>query len=108
MARAIKIIDGKPVITEKHLQELVRKSALLLGYKYFHVWNSMHSPKGFPDICMVRPKDGRLIFLELKSAKGKVTPEQQEWIDALGKVAESVEVRVVRPADFDELFAWLK
>ena len=103
-ARAIK--DGKPVISEKQLQELVRKSALLLGYKYFHVWNSMHSPKGFPDCVLA--KRGRLIFVELKSENGKVTDDQQAWLDILNTIAVSVEVRVVRPADFDELFEWLK
>ena len=106
--RSKEIKNGKPVITEKHLQELVRKSALLLGYKYFHVWNSMHSPKGFPDVCMVRPKDGRLIFVELKSAKGKVTAEQQEWLDALNRVSVNCEVFVLRPDGFDDFFERLK
>lgn len=104
--RATKIVGGKPVISEKHLQELVRKSALLLGYKYFHVWNSIHSPRGFPDCVLAKP--GRLIFVELKSATGKVTEDQQAWLDILNTIAVSVEVRVVRPADFDELFEWLK
>ena len=106
MARATKIVDGKPAITEKHLQELVRKAALLLGYKFYHTWNSMRSPKGFPDCVLA--KKGRLIFLELKSENGKVTVDQQAWLDILNTIAISVEVRVVRPADFDELFEWLK
>ena len=108
MVRATKIIDGKPVITEKQLQELVRKAAKLLGYLYYHTFNAYRSPKGFPDCTLCRPKDGRLIFVELKSGKGKVTAEQREWLDALSRIAISVEVLVLRPDGFDDFFERLK
>lgn len=106
--RATAIKDGKPVITEKQLQELVRKAAKLLGYLFYHTFNAYRSPKGFPDVTMVRPKDGRLIFVELKSAKGKVTAEQQEWLDALDRVSVNCEVFVLRPDGFDDFFERLK
>lgn len=37
---------------------------------------------GYPDLTCVR--GCRLLFAELKSAKGKVTPEQTEWLLKLG------------------------
>lgn len=52
--------------------------------------------KGFPDLCLVRDK--RLIFAELKSSKGKVSPEQYDWLEALGK-AGGIEVYTWRPTD---------
>ena len=49
---------------------------------------------GFPDLVMVRA--GELIFAELKSERGKVTPQQQKWIELLGAA-------VWRPSNFDEI-----
>ena len=37
--------------------------------------------KGWPDLVLVRPP--RIIFSELKSEKGKLTPEQQNWMTLL-------------------------
>ena len=39
------------------------------------------SGSGFPDWCVVR--EGRIIFVELKSSRGKATREQLLWHDAL-------------------------
>ncbi|MPZ14310.1 MAG: hypothetical protein GEU73_07775 [Chloroflexi bacterium] len=49
--------------------------------------------KGFPDMCLVR--GGKVMFWELKSEKGRVSEDQQRWIDQLGSVA-----MVLRPSDW--------
>jgi hypothetical protein len=103
--RAARIMDGKPVISEKVFQEQVRKAAIINGWRYYHTWSSMHSAQGFPDICMVRDK--RLIFCELKSAKGKVTVEQEAWLKSLACIP-NVEVYTLRPDDFDDFYERLK
>ena len=57
--------------------------------------------KGFPDLVLVR--DGQLLFIEVKSEKGKLSEEQAEWILQLIKVAYSsprVEVHLWRPSDW--------
>lgn len=38
---------------------------------------------GFPDLVMVHSFTGRLVFRECKTLKGRVSPEQRAWIDAL-------------------------
>lgn len=92
-------------ITEKQLESQVKDLAKLFSWKYYHTWRSIHSPAGFPDICMVRLS--RIIFAELKSEKGQVSPKQQEWLDDL-KATEKVEVYLWRPSDFDEIVEVLR
>jgi hypothetical protein len=53
--------------------------------------------KGWPDLTLTR--GDRLIFAELKSAKGRLTEEQQEWLRALQNAAE---VHVWRPSDWSD------
>lgn len=50
---------------------------------------------GFPDIIAIR--GGRFLVLELKGDGGKVTAEQQEWLDLFR--AGSAEVHVWWPDD---------
>jgi hypothetical protein len=70
-----------PAMTEKQLQNAVVNLAKLLQWRVYHTWLSARSTPGFPDLCLVR--DGRLIFAELKSERGKVSEEQQAWLDEL-------------------------
>jgi hypothetical protein len=66
---------------------------------------------GFPDLVLVRPP--RLIFMELKSEKGKLSDAQQIWIDLLKKcyfkgIVSPVEVYVFKPSQWDEIEIVLK
>ena len=38
---------------------------------------------GFPDLFLVRPRDGRLLAAELKVGQRKPTEEQLRWLSAL-------------------------
>lgn len=60
--------------------------ALALGWRGYHTHRSQHSPAGWPDLALVRR--GRLILAELKTERGKVTPEQAAWIDDLERVRD--------------------
>lgn len=84
-------------LTERDWQQQIKALAVIYHWKYYHTWTSIHSPRGFIDVVMVR--GNRLIFAELKSAQGKLTAYQQEWIEAL--TATSAEVYVWRPSDFN-------
>jgi len=56
--------------------------------------------KGWPDLFLFR--GSRLIVAELKSEKGRVSPEQQEWLDLFRQIP-GVEVFVWKPSDWPEI-----
>ena len=73
------------------------------GWLAIHHWTSRYSEKGYPDVAGVRLKaDGtaEMIFVETKTEKGKVTPEQQAWLEALAKVPGVVYAGVLRPSSW--------
>jgi hypothetical protein len=90
--------------TEKQFRQGVYDLARTFGWLVYFTWNSLHSPAGFPDLVLV--KDDQLIFAELKSQKGKTTPAQDGWIEALRQVPD-VLVFVWRPSDWDEIVSVL-
>lgn len=54
--------------------------------------------RGFPDLILVRGK--RMIAAELKSEKGTLSAEQEEWLEAL---RENIEVYCWRPSNWTEI-----
>ena len=93
-------IDLNKIVTEKQLEAQVKQLAKLGGWEHYHTYNSIHSEKGFPDDVMV--KGNRLLFAELKRQYGKVTREQQHWLDILASIP-AVEVYLWRPGDYEEI-----
>lgn len=89
------------VVTEADLREQIRMLCNLYGWKMYFTWSSIHSPRGFPDLVLVNPEQGRVIFAELKSEKGKVTEDQRECLDALKACGQIV--YVWRPADVEAI-----
>lgn len=95
----------KIAISEKSFEVQVKDLAKLFNWKYYHTWRSFHSPAGFPDCVMVRPP--RVVFAELKSEIGKVSPPQQEWLDILAE-CPGVEIYLWRPSDWERIVEVLK
>mgnify|MGYP003394789642 CR=1 FL=1 len=83
----------------------VTKAALTLGWRVYHTHRSDHSAPGFPDLCMTNGE--RLLFAELKSATGKLTVEQQAWLDALIRTRKC-EVYLWRPVDWETILPCLQ
>lgn len=80
-------------MTERQLQDAVVECATLLGWRTYHVYDSRRSQPGFPDLVCVRGP--RLLFVELKTAKGRLSPAQLQWLDDL--TATAAEVFTWRP-----------
>lgn len=101
-AKARELLDAE--ITEAELQALIVEAAKAFGWLIYHTHDSRHSAAGFPDLVLVR--DGELLFVELKSAKGKISAAQTEWLALLGTVA-SIDVAMWRPHDLTDALARL-
>jgi hypothetical protein len=60
----------------------------LYGWRWYHTHDSRRSPAGFPDYVAVRGPE--LIFVELKAERGRVRPQQREWLEDLIVVGHAV------------------
>lgn len=87
----------KARMTEAALLAHVLRRLKAFGYTAYHTHDSRKSQPGYPDIAAVR--GSRLLYAELKSAKGVLTPEQLAWLNALWSAG--AECYVWRPKDLD-------
>lgn len=87
-------------MTEDQLQDSVLALADRTGWLAYHTHDSRRSRPGFPDLVLVdlRPGRARVLYRELKSQKGKPTPEQRRWLAALA--AAGADVGIWRPSDW--------
>lgn len=89
-------------ILEKDWQRTVRELAQQLGYRRaYHTFDSRRSDTGFPDLVLVSRQRRRVVYLELKREKGKVTDAQASWIRDLH--AAGAEVYLARPRHLEAL-----
>ena len=101
------------VVSESDFQKIVINLAKMHGWLVHHPLPSMNrrgvwathelGDHGFPDLVLAHPS-GRVIFAELKSDKGKISPLQSRWITTLQQGAV---VWVWRPADLDWIAKYL-
>lgn len=89
--------------TEAEYQAWIVRLARANGWLVYHTYNSMKSDKGWPDVVLCKPP--RLCIWEVKSAKGKPTPEQEVWVKALKECGE--DAQVVYPCDWRAVEATL-
>ena len=105
-------------MSERDFQQQITDLATVLGWLWCHFrpaqtskgWRTPVSGplgKGFPDLMMLRERDRRLIFAELKRDGAKTTPDQDFVLRELGWLASGdgrrVETYVWRPSDFDTI-----
>lgn len=97
-------------MSERQFQQQVIELARLLGYRVAHFRPALRQSgrwatpvaadgAGFPDLVLVGR--GRILFIELKSQRGQLTPAQKLWRDAL--LSANAEWYCWRPSDWDDI-----
>ena len=104
------------VQSEDSFEVAVIRLARLYGWCGYHVRYSVASTRGihlarrdghmdgygWPDWCFVRD---RILYRELKTNRGRLTPDQKRWAHVLAN--GGADVRVWRPRDLEEIVAEL-
>lgn len=108
--RAVTDLNRLNRMSENDLQTVVIQTAQLYGWKVCHFrpaktdkgWRTpIEGDKGFPDLVLAR--DGEVLMPELKSQRGRLTIDQEEWGLHLGDA-----YRLWRPGDIPEIVEELK
>lgn len=96
--------------TEAEFQAQLVELAGVLGWEHNHTrrtigrgrkWTTATSKVGWPDLVLWHPRDGGVLFVELKTDTGKVSAEQQRTLTSLRSAG--AEVYVWRPSDMDAI-----
>ena len=98
------------LLAESAFQSTVIELAQIQGWKVCHFsdsrrpgpygqWVGDSGARGWPDLVLVR--DHSILFRELKSEKGRLTPQQKEWLEALTGAGQ--DAKVWRPSDWEEI-----
>jgi hypothetical protein len=90
-------------VPEAEFQGIIVAFAERMGWWTYHTRDSIGSNPGWPDLVLARYEGPhcRVLFRELKTAKGKLRPEQLAWGQRL--MAAGLDWKVWRPDDWDEI-----
>jgi len=91
-------------INERDFQKSIIDLAEKFGWSVYHVTNvrgnlRAHTSPGFPDLVLCKPP--RVVFAEIKTEKGKLTPAQEHWQKKL--LGSGMDARVWRPRHWPEI-----
>jgi hypothetical protein len=89
-------------ISEKRWLEDVVEAGQLFSWRIYHTYDSRRSQPGFPDLVCVR--DRVVLFVELKTDRGRLTVDQRDWLGALAQ-CDQIKVRLWRPQDRTEMLS---
>lgn len=101
--------------SEAAWQVQVQNLATYYGWKHYHAPDNrpvrsasgrvqkQSVVPGFPDLLLIRVPE--IVIAELKTDKGRVTPEQNEWLEQFR--ACGIEAHIWRPKDHDVVVARL-
>jgi hypothetical protein len=105
-----RLLPGRVALTESDLMRAVTDLARLLGWTWVHHrpaqtehgWRTPVSGpmgKGWPDLVLVRVRDHRILFVELKAQGGVLADDQRQVLETLAEAGQ--DVYVWKPENLD-------
>ena len=85
------------MVTERELLDAVRDACRWAGLLCYHTHDSRRSEPGWPDLVVVGKS---VLYRELKSDRGRLTPDQRTWLDRLSQAGADADVW--RPDDWPD------
>jgi hypothetical protein len=103
------------LITEAAWQRVVTEALTRYHWIVYHTRDSRGSRRGYPDLTAAHVIHG-VIFAELKSERGRLRPEQREWLNTLSHTQRTylwrpsghADVLAVAKGDFDDPVEWVR
>lgn len=103
-----------PRLREVDYQRQITDLAELLGYEWCHFrpaqtargWRTAVSGTigaGWPDLILARPRDGRILFVECKAHRRKVTPEQAHVLGVLARCGQEAHLWIAGTDSIDHI-----
>lgn len=96
--------QGPNFLKEADFLQQIRHLAKQFGWMEYHTYDSRRSTPGWPDLVLCRPPE--LLIIEVKTATGRLTSAQRQWITCLSWCG--IETHVWRPSDMDYIFERLR
>lgn len=103
---------------EASFQDWVIMTAEQAGWRAYSIPDSRKATdRGYPDLTLLHVERGRLVWVENKTMKGRVRPDQRIWLSALSAIAKLVHaatgIRVLdvfcwRPCHIPQIELYLK
>ena len=99
-----RVVRESDDISEKVWQAEVMDMAIRHGWIAYHTFDSRRSEPGFPDLVLAHPGHG-ILFCELKTNSGKLTEDQEFWLQFLKVAAATGQVgtQVWRPTNLESV-----
>jgi hypothetical protein len=95
-------------LTARGFERQVLRFAEQRGWRCYDGFDQRETPPGFPRLVLTRARAEvpRVVFLELKGYRGRLTAKQRAWIEQLR--ADGCEAYVFRPRDTERLATVLR
>lgn len=95
MTQAEYLAKVAAAMSEDELLAQVRRACVALRLRTYHTYSSRRSEPGFPDLVIVGPRG--VLWRELKTARGRLTEPQKDWLGDLTQAHQNA--AVWRPID---------
>jgi len=89
-ARIVPTVKARQFESEKEFSAEVVKEARRRGWYVLRTWNSIHSPAGAPDLALIHPHKGKMLWRELKVGTKQRTDAQEEVHTMLRMAGQNV------------------